>query len=147
MGPNDVARLDAIGEHISTTERRAMQAEREAMERYVVCYMAAHTGAEFGAHISGMNQYGLFVELSENGAQGFIPRGALGDDFYSFDAKRIRLVGRRSKKEYRLGQPLRVILDMADILTGSLRFIIAGGEQRPATPRAPIQRKRHRGKR
>ena len=148
MTSADLARLDDIGEHISTTERRAMQAEREAMERYTVSYLAAHTGAEFSAHISGMNQHGLFVELSENGAQGFIPRGALGDDFYMFDPKRVRLTGRRHKKEYRLGQPLRVILDMADILTGSLRFVIVEGDPRRAgAPRTSAHRKKHRPRR
>jgi ribonuclease R len=148
MIPADLARLEEIGEHISTTERRAMQAEREAMERYTVSYLAAHTGAEFGAHISGINQHGLFVELSENGAQGFIPRGALGDDFYMFDAKRVRLTGRRYKKEYRLGQPLRVILDMADILTGSLRFVIVEGDpRRSGAPRTSAHRKKHRSRR
>ena len=147
MTPDMLAKLEEVGEHISTTERRAMQAEREAMERYTVAYLAAHTGAEFGAHISGINQYGLFVELTENGAQGFVPRGALSDDFYTFDPKRVRLTGRRFKKEYRLGQPLRVILDMADILTGSLRFVIVESDPRRAAPLTSSHRKKFRGKR
>lgn len=147
MTPDMLSKLEDIGEHISTTERRAMQAEREAMERYTVSYLAAHTGAEFGAHISGINQYGLFVELTENGAQGFVPRGALADDFYMFDPKRVRLTGRRFKKEYRLGQPLRVILDMADILTGSLRFVIVEADPRRSAPLTSSVRKKHRGKR
>jgi ribonuclease R len=117
------------------------------MERYLVAFLADRTGAEFNGHISGVVKSGLFIELDENGAQGFIPRGALRDDFYLFDEKKSQLIGRKNRRSYRLGQPVRVILEMADVVTGSLRFELIEKEGRAPAAKTSHQRKQNRKKR
>ncbi|MCH2548343.1 MAG: ribonuclease R [Alphaproteobacteria bacterium] len=120
--------LNSIATHISQTERRAMLAEREARERYLTNYMAEHTGKEFDAVIAGVNSFGFFVELRENGAQGLVPARNIDGDYWIFDKEHQRLVGRRTGEEFRLGQRVRVILLEADTLTGSMRFGLVGRE-------------------
>ena len=128
--PAEASRMDAIAEHISTTERRSMLAERDANDRYITAFMAERMGAQFDAHISSVMQAGVFITLDENGADGFVPREALADDFFVFDSKAMQLFGRKTRKTFRMGQALRVRLDFADTTTGSLRFAAADTPER-----------------
>jgi ribonuclease R len=114
--------LKAIGEHISMTERRAAAAERSAIERYRAMLLADAIGARFAARISGVAEFGLFVSLPETGAEGLVPIAILGDDFYDHDASRRRLVGRRSRRSFTLGDEVAVRLLDADSLAGRLVF-------------------------
>ncbi len=118
----DRASFDNIAEHISFTERRSMLAERDSMDRFVTAFMAEHEGADFAAHITSVNRFGLFVELDETGADGFVPMSSLGDDFYIHDEARHALIGRRTKKRIRLGDAVQVRLVEATPITGGLRF-------------------------
>lgn len=118
----DVARFAEIGEHISATERRAAQAERDATDRYVAAYMANHRDAEFAGTISGVTNFGLFVTLKETGADGLIHVRSLPQDYYIHDETGHRLVGERTGWEFRLGQPVDVAVREADIVTGGLTF-------------------------
>jgi len=120
----EVARLDKIAEHISTTERRAAAAERDATDRFTTLYMADKVEAVFPARISGVARFGLFARLNETGADGIIPIHALPQDYYQFDEKRQAFVGRRTHRTYRLAQPVVVRLEQADKLTGSMSFSI-----------------------
>lgn len=122
--------LNPIATHISQTERRAMLAEREARERYLTNYMADKVGQEFEAIISGVNSFGFFAELRDNGAQGLVPARDIGGDYWIFDKERQRLVGRSTGEEFVLGQRIRVALLEADTLTGSIRFGLVGREVR-----------------
>ena len=69
----DKGRFDEFGEHLSMCERRAVAAERGAMDRYVAAYMAAHVGATFPGRVTGVTRFGLFVALDGTGADGLIP--------------------------------------------------------------------------
>ncbi len=71
-------RLEEYSEHVTTTERRSMAAEREATDRYLVIFMADRVGARFEGRIAGVTRAGLFVKVSENGADGFIARRPAG---------------------------------------------------------------------
>jgi ribonuclease R len=122
LTPEDGARFSELATHISNTERRSMQAEREAVDRYLAAYLAQHVGAVFHATISGVTRFGLFVELDETGANGLIPIRNIGPEFYRLDEAARALIGDRSGVIYRLGQCVRVKLAEADQLTGSLRF-------------------------
>jgi ribonuclease R len=122
IAADSLEKLDVTAVHISQTERRSMLAERGAMDRYVTAYMAQHVGAVFDAHVSSVTNAGLFLSLDDNGADGFIPKGAITDDFYIYDQKTLQLYGKRSKRSFRMGQKIRVRLDVADTITGSLRF-------------------------
>ena len=72
--------LHEIAEHISTTERRAMAAERDSTDRYVAAYMEDRIGATFTVRVTGVTRFGLFVRIPENGAEGLLAARSLGFD-------------------------------------------------------------------
>jgi ribonuclease R len=124
----------ATGEHISMTERRAAGAERSALDRYTAAFLAERVGAIFAARVNGVTRAGLFVTLDDSGADGLVPISTLPGDYYVHDEKRHRLVGRRTRATYSLGEKLVVKLAEADTVTGSLSFVPAQGE-RDVAPR------------
>ena len=126
LPPDCVPQFIEWGEHISTTERRAAAAEREAVDRYVTAFLADRVGATFAAKISGVTRFGLFVTLADTGADGLIPIGSLPDDFYVHDEIHHCLVGKRTRKTFQLGQTLEVELYEANPLTGSMVFHLEG---------------------
>ncbi len=131
MGTNFVA----WGEHISQTERRAMLAERDAMDRYMALYMKDRVGASFPARVAGVTRFGLFVSLDETGAQGLVPIRSLGQDYFEHDEARHRLTGRSTGEVFSLGDAVTATLIDADAITGSLLFRIDDhqGTTRPRT--------------
>ena len=110
------------GEHISMTERRAATAEREAVDRYVTAYLSSRVGATFAAKISGVARFGLFVTLSETGADGLIPASALPNDTYIHNETLHALVGRRTRRTFQLGASIEVTLREANTVTGGMIF-------------------------
>ncbi len=116
------ARLEDISTLISATERRAMAAERETVDRLTAAHLAEHVGGEFDGRISGVTKSGLFVKLPQYGADGFVPIGTLGDEYYIFDETLRALVGERSGHGYQLSDPVRVKLIEVAPLAGALRF-------------------------
>ena len=111
-----------IGKAISATERRAMVAERQVVDRYTAAFLAGQEGSQFEGRIAGCTRAGLFVELVETGAQGLLPMSALPDDRYDLDPSGSGLVGRRWGRSYRLGAPLTVRLVECRPLAGGLLF-------------------------
>jgi ribonuclease R len=114
--------LEAIGEHISGTERRAAAAEREALERYRAKLLGGALGTEFHGRITGVTSFGLFVTLAENGADGLVPISTLPSDFYDHEPRRHRLAGRRWSRVYALGDAVTVRLAEVDAIGGRLVF-------------------------
>jgi len=154
LRPDDAARFPEWGEHISTTERRAVAAERDAMDRYTVAFMEDKVGTIFPGRITGVTRFGLFVRIEETGAQGLIPMRSLGDDFYIHDEAHHCLVGRRTGRQFTLGDAAAVRLIEAEAVTGGLLFEIAEfaeeavetGAPRPMHPKTrrfgPVRRGR-----
>jgi ribonuclease R len=145
---SEIGGLAETAEHISLTERRAMAAERDSVDRYVAAFMEDRVGAVFEARVSGVTRFGLFIRLKETGADGLIPIRALGLDFFRHDEKRHALVGERTRKAYRLGDKVAVRLAEAAPLTGGLRFDLIDDEPAPSRqsdgrrpPRGPNKRK------
>ena len=130
-----IARLKETADHISMTERRAMAAERDSVDRYVAAYMQDLVGAVFEGRITGVTRFGLFLRLAETGADGLLPMRSLGSEFFRHDEKRHALVGERTKTTYSLGEMLSVRLAEAAPLTGGLRFELAESTQSPAPRR------------
>jgi ribonuclease R len=122
------ARMKETADHISMTERRAMAAERDSVDRYVAAFMEDRVGAVFDGRVTGVTRFGLFLRLKETGADGLLPIRALGTEFFKHDEKRHALVGDRTGTLYRLGDIIRVRLAEAAPLTGGLRFDLAGEE-------------------
>lgn len=111
--------IGEIADHISKTERNSMEAERAAVDRFTASYLETRISAEFSGRISGVTKFGLFVRLDENGADGLVPIRSLPDDFYIHDEDARALIGRRTRRIFRLCAPVRVRVREADRLTGS----------------------------
>ena len=122
LGEIDIGELDEIAARISACERRAVAAERETVDRLIATWLADRVGATFEGRIAGVVKVGLFVKLSETGADGFIPAGCLGADYFRFDERRRSLVGTRSGEAFRLGDVVTVKLVEAAPFAGALRF-------------------------
>jgi ribonuclease R len=150
----DKGRFTEFGEHLSMCERRAVAAERNALDRYVAAYMAAHVGASFPGRVTGVTRFGLFVTLDATGADGLIPIRSLGQEFFRHDESRQLLIGERTGETYGLGDRLRLKLVEAEIATGGLLFEIIDvierverhatpggrpqGRHKTALPRRPV---------
>jgi len=124
------AELAETAANISATERRAMKAERETADRLIAHFLADRVGAVFDGHISGVTRAGLFVELDETGADGFIPARTIGDEYFRFNEAGRAFVGR--SQTHRLGDPVTVELVEAAPVAGALRFrLVRHAEARP----------------
>ncbi|WP_127089701.1 ribonuclease R [Aquabacter cavernae] len=129
--------LAEVAAAISVTERRAMAAERETVDRLIAHHLADQIGATFAARISGATRAGLFVALDETGADGFVPASTLGQDYYRFDETKQALIGDRTGEMHRIGDRVEVRLVEAAPVAGALRFELLsegaylGGARRP----------------
>jgi len=119
---NEGLKLAGIAQHISSTERRAMLAERETADRLLAQFLAAQIGARFEARISGVTRSGLFVRLLDTGADGFIPASTLGQDFYRYTEDQQAMIGDRTGEKFTLGDRVSVRLLEAAPVAGALRF-------------------------
>jgi ribonuclease R len=114
------------------TERRAMKAERETADRLIAHFLADRIGASFQGRISGVTRAGLFVKLSDTGADGLIPIRTLGTEYFNYDETRHALVGSRSGAMHRLGDVVDVRLVEAAPVAGALRFeLLSEGQTAP----------------
>ena len=151
MSEREAAKFDEIGEHISKTERRAAEAERDAVDRFTALYLEDRVGAQFSGRIGGVTRFGLFVTLNETGADGLVPIRTLPNDYYRHDEKRHALIGERTGRTYRLGEPVKVILREANAVTGSTLFEMlepdGGAAPPPRAPQGPRSFMQHRGNR
>jgi ribonuclease R len=117
-----VESLSEVAAQISVTERRAMKAERETADRLIAHFLADRIGATFQGRISGVTRAGLFVKLTDTGADGLIPIRTLGTEYFNYDETRHALVGSRSGAMHRLGDIVDVRLVEAAPVAGALRF-------------------------
>jgi ribonuclease R len=99
-----------------------MLAERETNDRLIAHFLADKIGATFQGRISGVTRAGLFVKLTETGADGFIPARSIGDEYFRFEEAARAMVGSRSGETHRLGDPVTVKLVEAAPVAGALRF-------------------------
>ena len=139
--------LAEVAAQISVTERRAMKAERETADRLIAHFLADRIGATFQGRISGVTRSGLFVKLSDTGADGLIPIRTLGTEYFNYDETRHALVGTRSGAMHRLGDVVDVRLVEAAPVAGALRFeLLSEGNVAPRGPRRPGARDAMRAK-
>ncbi len=119
----EMQEFDALAAHCSEREVGATEAERDSIKMKQVEYLAGYIGQEFDAVISGVSDRGLFVEEQSTHADGMIRITMMGDDYYEYDEKHYRLIGRRTKKVYQLGDPIRVKLIAARVPEKELDFV------------------------
>ncbi|NYE57306.1 ribonuclease R [Carboxydothermus ferrireducens] len=115
--------LPKVAKHSSEMERRAMEAERESVEMRMVEFMAGKEGTEYDAIISGVTSYGFFVQLP-NLIEGLVRVSTLEDDYYLYDEKSYALIGRRTKKVFRLGDEVRVRLVKVNTVSREIDFVL-----------------------
>jgi ribonuclease R len=137
LPPADAAKFDDIGEHISRLERRAMEAERETVDRYVAAYLADQVGQVVACRITGVQPFGFFATVVEFGGDGIVPVSTIGREYFRYDEKAQQLIGEETGTIYRLGQKLKLKIVESNPVTGGLRFAVPDedGEDRPAIER------------
>lgn len=108
--------------HSSDMEQLAASAERASIKYKQVEFMSDKLGEVYDAVISGITEWGLYAEINENKCEGMIPIRDLDDDFYEFDEKNYCLRGRRNKKEYLLGDPIKIKVARANLERKQLDF-------------------------
>ncbi len=115
--------LTEVADESSRLERRAEEAERDTDKMKKVQYMSKHIGEEFEGVISGVTQYGMYVELP-NTVEGMVHISNMRDDYYRYDEEHYELVGERTGRRYKLGQTVRVIVEDTDKLARTIDFSI-----------------------
>jgi len=137
---DEMTKLDAVAEIITTCERRAVAAEREANDRYIASFLADKVGATFQGRITGVTRAGLFIRLLETGADGLAPVSRLGAERFVHDAAAQRLIGEQTGVRYVLGMPVEVRLVEATPVSGGLLFEVLTEGQPGSTKDARMAR-------
>lgn len=132
---DEAGRMAVIGEAISQCERRAMEAERETIDRYVAAYLSERVGEIVDTRITGITSFGFFATVEEIGGDGLVPVSTLGAEYFRHDEAGRRLVGESSGESFTLGQRLPLRLVAADPASGALRFELPEGANHIAIPR------------
>lgn len=130
---DSMSELVQLGKHCSVTERRAEKAERELKKIKLLRYMETKVGEEMDAFITGVENFGMFCQGVEIPAEGLIHISALTDDFYSYDQSSRMLIGQRSKREFRLGDPVRVLIANVDLDRRQLDLRVADSAASPGS--------------
>jgi ribonuclease R len=120
----DVPGLPEIAAECALSERRAAEAERELVEWKKVKFMEERVGEDFDALIISTAKYGLFVELTELFIEGLVPIDTLPGDQYTYQENVRKIVGRRTRREFSIGDKVRVVLDRVDGAERKLQFSI-----------------------
>lgn len=144
---SDEAHFERVGEQISMLERRAMEAERETVDRYVAAFLADQVGQFVECRITGVQPFGFFATVEELGGDGLVLAKDLGREYFRFDEASRALVGEESGDTYRVGQRLTLRLAEANPVSGSLRFELPEGSYGGRPPPARRDRVRSPGKR
>ncbi|MCM1022188.1 MAG: ribonuclease R [Muribaculum sp.] len=126
-------RLEEQCKHSSQMEQLAANAERASIKYKQVEYMADRLGEVFDGIISGVTEWGLYVELNDNKCEGLVPIRDLADDYYDFDERNYCLVGRHTKTRYRLGDEVRIQVARANVERKMLDFALLDDKGRPLT--------------
>ena len=122
LSDRDRSDLSRISDAISGAERRAMEAERETIDRYVAAWLSARVGEVFECRVTGVQKFGLFATIISLGGDGLVPVSTLGDERFHFDERAKVLVGDSGHTRFAMGDRLRLRLAEANPLTGALKF-------------------------
>ncbi|QDP19995.1 ribonuclease R [Sphingomonas xanthus] len=133
LGEGGLPKADAedfttIGEHISMLERRAMEAERETVDRYVAAFLADKVGQILRCRITGVQPFGFFATVEDLGGDGLVPAAILGNEYFRYDEAARALIGEETGETFRVGQHLELKLAEANPASGALRFELPEGK-------------------
>lgn len=121
-------KYEGLCEHSSDMEQLAASAERASIKYKQVEFMGERIGQTFDGTVSGVTEWGLYVEIDENKCEGMIGMRDLGDDYFEFDERNYCLIGRRTRRKYSLGDPLKIKVARANLEKKQLDFILADEE-------------------
>lgn len=143
LSDRDRSDLTRVSEAISAAERRAMEAERETIDRYVAAWLSSRVGEVFDCRVTGVQRFGVFATIIGLGGDGLVPVSVLGDERFFHDEKTQALEGEQSGDRYTLGMILRLRLAEANPLTGALKFEPENSEGRiePRGRPLPLKKK------
>ncbi|MEI6508203.1 MAG: ribonuclease R [Bacteroidota bacterium] len=119
-------KYEVMCKHSSETETRAAEAERASVRYKQVEYIKDFIGEEFQGIISGVTEWGIYVEITEYKCEGMIRLSNMADDFYEYDEHNLCIVGRRTRKKYQLGDIVEVVVKEADVLKRQVNLDMAG---------------------
>jgi len=135
LSDRDRASLQQVSDAISQTERRAMEAERDTIDRYVAAWLSARVGEVFDTRITGVQAFGFFATIVGLGGDGLVPISTLGGEYFRHDEAAQALVGSDSGTTYASGDRLKLKLAEANPLTGSLKFVLPQADANAIEPR------------
>ncbi len=144
LSDKDKTELAKITDAISKAERRAMEAERDTIDRYVAAWLSARVGETFDTRITGVQAFGFFATIEALGGDGLVPVSTLGKDYFRYDEQAQALVGERSGQSYKTGDRLKLKLAEANPLTGALKFQPLDSDGNPIEPRGGPDRRHGR---
>ena len=136
----DKAKYEQECVHASERELVAADAERTSVKYKLVEFMQDKVGLEYGGSVSGITEWGMYVELDETHIEGMVPLREIRSDFYEFDEPHYRLCGRRTGKEFRLGDRVRIKVKAANLEQRQLDFELIEDEETVSAPRAGARR-------
>ncbi len=139
-------KCEELCQHASEMEQLAAQAERASIKYKQVEFMGERIGQEFDGKVSGVTEFGLYVELDENKCEGMIPLRDLEDDYYEFDERNYCLRGRKRHRVYSIGDPVRIRVARANLERKQLDFALVD-TQATEIPQAKGKKRKARGKR
>ncbi|MEQ8411940.1 MAG: ribonuclease R [Erythrobacter sp.] len=147
LADRDRANLSQITDAISQTERRAMEAERDTIDRYVAAWLSGRVGEVFDTRITGVQGFGFFATIEGLGGDGLVPISTLGSEYFSHDEAAHALIGERTGTVFAVGDRLKLKLAEANALTGALKFVLPDAEADAIEPRGrrPERRPRREG--
>jgi ribonuclease R len=134
------AELQALGEHCSSTERKADEATRDALDWLKCEYMQDKVGETFNGIITSVNSFGVFVELDEIYVDGLVHISALHNDYYHYDPVGHRLTGERTGMVLRLGDPLTIVVTNVNLDDRKIDFVPANGVERTTSKKRKSRR-------
>ncbi|MDB5691125.1 MAG: rnr [Alphaproteobacteria bacterium] len=135
--------MDVTGELISQLERRAMEAERDTLDRYVAAYLSERVGDLVDCRITGVQPFGFFATVEGLGGDGLVPVSTLGREYFRYEETSHSLVGEESDERFTLGRRLKLRLVEANPVSGGLRFALPDAA---SAPRRGERRGRDEGK-
>lgn len=124
---SEAERMEELGERISQAERRAMEAERETIDRYVAAFLSTKIGEVLSTRITGVQPFGFFATVENLGGDGLVPVSTLGVERFHYDEAARTLTGENSGDTYRMGQTIELRLVEANPISASLRFELPEG--------------------
>ena len=137
----DASSLEDQCDHASDMESLAATAERASIKYKQVEYMIPRLGEKFSGVITGLADWGIYVELEENKCEGLVPARDLSDDYYVYDETNFRLVGRHTGRTFSLGDKVEIVVAQADLARKQLDFALAEElEDKRSTARRPARR-------